>query len=322
MSRLSPRMQGLVERIARAGQLPWHRQSPEQARAAYVRVAEVLDLPRERRVLARDLNLTQPPARAFDAPGQGLPARLYRHPDVDRPAVLLYAHGGGFVIGGLETHDSLCRQLCWRSGVAVLAVDYRLAPEHPFPAAVDDLWSALRWLADGGAAALGLDPSCLAVGGDSAGATLAAVTALQARDAGLALALQLLITPGVAPDDAWPSRRLHAQGVLLDAVTLDWFFDHYAPRARRHDWRYAPLLAPDLAGVAPTALLLAECDPLVDEGLAWGDRLRAEGVAVDLELVRGVTHDFIKMGRALPEALAAQDWAATALAAATGTPRP
>jgi acetyl esterase len=214
---------------------------------------------------------------------------------------MLYLHGGGFVVGGLETHDSLCRQLALRSGGAVLALDYRLAPEHPFPTAVDDAWAgmcALRELAP----ALGLDTRRLAVGGDSAGGTLAAVCALRARDAGLPLGLQLLITPGTAANDRWPSRHLFANGFLLDAVTIEWFFAHYMQGADRHDWRFAPLEAPDLDGVAPAAVILAECDPLVDEGLAYADRLRAAGVPVQLDLLRGVTHDFIKMGRALKEA--------------------
>ncbi len=238
-------------------------------------------------------------------------ARLYA-PSHERLPVLLYLHGGGFVIGGLETHDSLCRQLALRSGAAVVALDYRLAPEHPFPAAVDDAWAAMRWLSRS-AGTLGLDGGELAVGGDSAGGTLAAVCALQARDEGLPLAMQLLITPGTAAHADTPSQKLFANGFLLDAASIDWFFDHTIPYHHRRDWRFAPLLADDVDGVAPACVILAECDPLVDEGLAYADRLRAAGVAVDLELYRGVTHDFIKMGRVLKEAAAAQQAAADAL---------
>ena len=201
----------------------------------------------------------------------------------------------------LETHDSLCRQLALRSGGAVVALDYRLAPEHRFPTAVEDAWAALRWLHEH-AAALGLDGTRLAVGGDSAGGTLAAVCALHARDHGLALALQLLITPGTAAHADTASHRLFANGFLLDAATIDWFFEHYIEHAHRRDWRFAPLNTPTLDGVAPACVVLAECDPLVDEGLAYADRLRAAGVPVTLELYRGLTHDFIKMGRALQEA--------------------
>ena len=306
-------MAQLLQRIQRAGAKPWHRMTPAQARAAYNRAAEVLEPPRAPLPRVQDLHI---PA----ADGAPLPARLYapqaHAAGQDRLPVLLYLHGGGFVIGGLETHDSLCRQLALRSGGAVLALDYRLAPEQPFPTAVDDAWAAMRWLAGPGAEQLGLDAQRLAVGGDSAGGTLATVCAIHARDIGLPLTLQLLITPGTTALADTPSHRAYAQGFLLDADNIAWFFDHYIPLGQRHDWRFAPLEAEDLDGVAPAWLLLAECDPLVDEGLAYGDRLRAAGVPVDLDLVRGMTHDFIKMGRALPQAGQAQAAAAAALAGA------
>jgi acetyl esterase len=300
---LTPRMAGLLERIRRAGRPPFHRLAPAEARAAYEAGAEVLDLPRV--PLARVEHISVP-----GGDGQPRPARLYAAGLEPRPA-LLYLHGGGFVIGSLETHDSLCRQLAQRSGWAVLALDYRLAPEHPFPAAVDDAWAALQWLhAQRGI--LGLSPHPVAVAGDSAGGTLAASCALHARDIGLPVALQLLITPGTTAHADTASHRLFGHGFLLDAETIAWFFDQYIPRGQRHDWRFAPLQA-DVDAVAPACFILAECDPLVDEGLAYADKLRAAGVVVDLELVRGVTHDFIKMGRVLREAGAALDAAAAAL---------
>jgi acetyl esterase len=249
------------------------------------------------------------------ADGSLLPARLYAASHARLP-VLLYLHGGGFVIGGLETHDSLCRQLALRSGGAVLALDYRLAPEHRFPAAVDDSWAAMHWLAGAGATALGLDGSRMAVGGDSAGGTLAAVCAIHARDIGLPLALQLLITPGTTAHADTASHKLFANGFLLDAANVAWFFDHTIAHQHRRDWRFAPLEADDLEGVAPALMILAECDPLVDEGIAYADRLRGAGVPVALELYRGLTHDFIKMGRALKEAALAQAVAGAALAKA------
>ena len=298
-------MAGLLARIQRAQHTPFHAMTPAQARSAYGKAAEVLEPPRAPLPRVQDLQL---PA----ADGAALPARLYA-PSLERLPVLLYLHGGGFVIGGLETHDSLCRQLALRSGGAVLALDYRLAPEHPFPTAVDDAWAALRWLAGEGAERLGLDARRLAVAGDSAGGTLAAVSALHARDQGIPLALQLLITPGTTAHADTPSHRLFANGFLLDAANIAWFFDHYIPHGHRRDWRFAPLEADDLDGVAPACVLLAECDPLVDEGLAYADRLRLAGVPVQLELYRGLTHDFIKMGRALPQALHAQDAAGQAL---------
>lgn len=305
---LTPAMYSLLERIRRAQRVPLHAMTPADARAAYDKAAEVLEPPRA--PLARVQDLTLPAAD-----GTPLPARLYA-PSHDRLPMLLYLHGGGFTIGGLETHDSLCRQLALRSGGAVLALDYRLAPEHRFPTAVDDAWAAMRWLAGQGAEALGLDGTRLAVGGDSAGGTLAAVSAIHARDTGLKLALQLLITPGTTAHQDTASHRLFANGFLLDAAGIAWFFDHYIDHHHRRDWRFAPLLAPDLDGVAPACVLLAECDPLVDEGLAYADRLRLAGVPVQLELARGLTHDFIKMGRALKEAGAAQQQAAEALRAA------
>jgi acetyl esterase len=293
-------MRELLARMARSRRPALHKVSPQEARALYNTGAEVLDLPRA--PLARVQELAVP-----TVPGVSCPARLYASEGADaRLPVLLYLHGGGFVIGGLETHDSLCRQLALRSGAAVLALDYRLAPEHRFPAAADDVNAALGWLIREGAAALGLDGTRVAVGGDSAGGTLAAVAALHARDQGWPLALQLLITPGTTAHADTESHRRFATGHLLDAEMIGWFFGHYIAADQRGDWRFAPLLADDLDGVAPAVFSLAECDPLIDEGVAYADRLRLAGVAVELEIFRGVTHDFIKLGRAIPEALAAQ----------------
>ena len=296
-------MSGLLDRIRRAARPPLHTLSPVQARAAYEAAAEVLDLPRAPLQLVQDFTLP-------GGDGQPRVARRYATGPGPRPT-LLYLHGGGFVIGSINTHDSLCRQLALRSGWAVVSLDYRLAPEHPFPAAVDDTWAALQALA----AEAGALRQPVAVGGDSAGGTLAAVAALLARNHRLPLALQLLITPGTTAHADTPSHRFFGSGFLLDAVTIDWMFDHTIPRHLRCDWRFAPLLA-DADGVAPACLLLAECDPLVDEGLAYGDHLRAAGVPVALELYRGLTHDFIKMGRALKEAQHAMDAAAHAMMAA------
>lgn len=303
---LTPRMAGVLERIYRANRPPFHSLTPKQARIAYLMGAEILDLPRV--TMARVENLQVPGAEG------PLNARLYavQTRDEARLPVLLYLHGGGFTIGSLETHDSLCRQLALRSGAAVLALDYRLAPEHRFPAAVDDAWAALRWLVEG-ADSLGLDGRRLAVGGDSAGGTLAAVCALHARDIGLPLALQLLITPGTTAHADTPSHKLFANGFLLDTASIAWFFDHYIDHHHKRDWRFAPLEAADHGGLAPACVLLAECDPLVDEGIAYADCLRAAGGQVQLELYRGVTHDFIKMGRQIPEALLALDACGLAL---------
>ena len=200
----------------------------------------------------------------------------------------------------------------------VVSLDYRLAPEHKFPTACHDAWDALAWLA-AHADTLGGDRTRLAVGGDSAGGTLSAVNAILARDAGLPLALQLLFYPGCAAHQDTPSHATYARGLVLEEPAITWFFGHYVTtRAQREDWRFAPLHADDVEGVAPAWIGLAECDPLVDEGVDYADKLRAAGVPVDLEIYRGVTHEFIKMGRAIPEALQAHADAAAALRRAFG----
>ena len=306
---LTPATRSVLERMRRAARAPMHTLPVAEARAAYDAGAEILDLPRAPLARVEDLHIT-----ARD--GHALRARLYA-PSNDPLPVLLYLHGGGFTIGSLESHDSLSRQLALHSGAAVLALDYRLAPEHRFPVAVHDAWDALQWLARE-AGSLGLQPGRLAVGGDSAGGTLAAVSALQARDVGLPIALQLLFYPGTGARSDTASHARYAEGVLLSRPLIEWFFGHYIDLEHRFDWRFAPLHAQDLEGVAPAWIGLAEVDPLVDEGIAYGDSLRAAGVAVQLELWRGVVHDFIKMGRSIPEARLAHAAAGAAIRAAFG----
>jgi acetyl esterase len=224
----------------------------------------------------------------------------------------LYIHGGGFSVGSLTTHDVLCRQLSRQGHCAVVSLDYRLAPEHRFPTAVHDTWDALNWLHQNGHT-LGLDTTRLAVGGDSAGGTLAAVCALMARDADLPLRLQLLFYPGCIARQDTVSHHTFAEGFMLDKATVDWFFDNYIDQAERDDWRFAPMNASDHAGLAPAWIGLAECDPLVDEGVQYADTLRMAGVPVDLEIYKGVVHGFITMGRAIPDALQAHADAGRAL---------
>jgi len=305
MSSLTPRMAGVVDRMARAGHPPLHALTPEQAKAAYAKGAEVLEVPKPELARVEDLSV---PARD----GHSLPLRLYA-PSNERLPLLVYFHGGGFTVGSIATHDILCRVLSRKSGCAVISVDYRLAPEHKFPIASNDAWDALTQIA-GHAAPWGLDGRRIALGGDSAGGTLAAVCAILARDAGLPVALQLLFYPGMTAHQDTESHRRLAMGPLLDEALISWFFGLYVNTpADREDWRFAPLNADDVEGVAPAWIGLAECDPLVDEGIAYADKLRAAGVAVDLEIYRGVIHEFIKMGRAVPEALKAHDDAARAL---------
>ena len=302
---LTPLMRGVIDRMARLGSTPMHALTPQQARAHYEAGAGVLDLAPHK--MARDEALHVP-----TRDGAQLHARLVA-PSHDALPVLLYTHGGGFTIGSVATHDSLCRHLAHLAHCAVVSLDYRLAPEHKFPTAANDAWDALQWVARQGSA-LGLDTTRLAVGGDSAGGTLAAVSAIEARQAGLPLALQLLFYPGTTGHQDTPSHKTFAHGFVLEEPHVTYFFNHYVRSpADRDDWRFAPLYADDVEGVAPAWIGLAECDPLVDEGVMYADKLRLAGVPVDLEIYRGVVHEFIKMGRAIPEAQQAHNDAARAL---------
>ena len=302
---LSPAMHGVLERMARAGRMPLHALTPQQARTAYEVNAGVLDLAPIS--LHRVESFTLPARDGFD-----LPVRLYAPTDGPLP-VLVYFHGGGFTIGSIATHDVLCRHLSHLARCAVLSVGYRQAPEHQFPVAFEDAWDAVQWTAAHGASK-GLDASRIAVGGDSAGGTLAAACALQARNSGMVLKLQLLFYPGTTAHADTPSHKTFGHGFVLEAEHIIYFFDLYIPDLKdREDWRFAPLMADDVDGVAPAWFGLAECDPLIDEGLQYADKLRAAGVPVDLDIYRGVTHEFIKMGRAIPEALKSHLDAARAL---------
>lgn len=286
-------MQLLLRRMARASRAPLYTLPPSQARRAYAASAGILEIPKPDLAEVRELQI--------DARGGRLAARLFLPVREAGLPVLLFFHGGGFVVGSVGTHDTLCRILARNGGAAVLSVDYRLAPEHRFPAAVEDAEDALRWLARHGAG-LTLDTTRLAIGGDSAGGTLAAVTALRARELGIRLALQLLIYPGTCAHQDTESHRIHADDFILGRRQIAWFFDQYIDPDQREDWRFAPLLAVDVEGTAPAWVALAECDPLHDEGMAYADKLRMAGVPVDLDIYRGVSHGFVQMGRALPQA--------------------
>lgn len=305
-------MRDVLRRMARANRPHLHTLTPEQARAAYEAGAGVLEIASKALPRVEDIAI---PARD----GTRLHARLYAPSTAQPLPVLLYLHGGGFTIGSVATHDTLCRELAFQAGCAVVSLDYRLAPEHKFPTAINDAWDALQWLHQQGKT-LGLDSSCMAVGGDSAGGTLAAACALLARDAGLPLQLQLLIYPGTCAHQNTDSHLRYATGLVLEREGIHWFFNHYVrDAADREDWRFAPLLAPDVEGVAPAFFCLAELDPLVDEGVQYADMLRMAGVPVELEIYKGVTHEFVKMGRAIAEARQAHADMAAALRAALGT---
>jgi len=305
MSGLTPKMANVIERMERAGRPPLYTLTPAQARAAYEKGAGVLDVPKPQLARVEDFTL---PARD----GHALPARLYA-PSNEVLPVLMFFHGGGFTVGSIATHDILCRVLSEKSGCAVVSLDYRLSPEHKFPTASNDAWDALQHL-EKNAGQFGLDGSRIAVGGDSAGGTLAAVCAILARDAGLPIALQMLIYPGTTAHQDTASHLRFAKGPLLGEALISYFFAQYVnSKADRDDWRFAPLNADDVDGVAPAWIGLAECDPVVDEGIAYADKLRASGVPVELEIYRGMIHEFVKLGRAIPEALKAHEDAARAL---------
>jgi acetyl esterase len=247
-------------------------------------------------------------ASVEDVDAGGVPARLYRPVGGER-GVLVWFHGGGWVIGSLDTHDVLARQLAARSGAAVLSVDYRLAPEHRFPAAVDDAWAAAAWA--------GERFERVAVGGDSAGGNLAAVVALRARDRGLDLALQLLVYPVMDCDLDTASYRECGDGFGLTRDSMRWFWSQYVPdEARWADPEASPLRADALAGVAPAHVVVAECDPLRDEGVAYARRLQAEGMPVTLRRYAGQIHGFFRMLAVFDDAQHAVDEAAAAVRAA------
>jgi len=309
---LLPAMRQVLARMARLEQQPLHRLTPQQARSRYEAAAGVLEVRAQALERVQDLHL-----RTRD--DHSLKLRLYA-PSHARLPGLLYLHGGGFVLGSVATHDALCRRLAHLAQCAVVSVEYRLAPEYRFPTAHNDAWDALQWL-HLNAQSLGLDGTRLALGGDSAGGTLAAACAIQARDIGLPILLQLLFYPGTSGWQRSASHQRYAHGFVLEAEHLDYFFSLYLRTpADRADWRFAPLdghdsrgTLVDLDGVAPAWFGLAECDPVVDDGVLYADRLRMAGVPVGLEIYRGVVHEFIKMGRMLEPARQAHQDAAQAL---------
>jgi acetyl esterase len=239
--------------------------------------------------LARIEDMTIP------GPAGDLPARLFADtPDQDAGGLLVYYHGGGHVVGSLDTHDSACRFIAKHAGVGVLMVDYRLAPEHPYPAAVDDSVAALAWASEN-AERLGFDPARIAVGGDSAGGNLAAVVALAAKAGEAPLpAFQLLIYPVCDYVEKRPSYELFKEGFFLTEAEMDWYRDHYIPdRDAAHEWRVSPLRAPDHSGLPPAYILTAGFDPLRDEAEEYARILTTAGVPNALRRHDGLLHSFV-----------------------------
>ena len=293
-----PQVAAILERAARSPLPPYHSVAPFVARRIYRDTRSIL-APKapevaEARLLVADGAVAM---RAYRPAGAAAAEEL--------PA-LVYFHGGGWTIGDLDTHDVLCRQLANGARCAVFSVDYRLAPEAPFPAAVDDCIRATRYVADH-AGELRIDPGRLAVGGDSAGGNLATVVAIHARDAGApALAFQLLIYPATDQRGEFESVARNGQGYLLTREAMDFFRGCYLPRKEDWlDWRASPLLAKDLSRLPPALVITAAFDPLVDEGRAYAERMRREGVQVRYLQYDDMVHGFVLFGGAVDTANAA-----------------
>lgn len=303
----------VLEMVRLSGRPPYETLSAPEARELFLAAREVL---------APD----PPPVadiRELSAPGpdvEAVPLRLYRGtttaPGETLPA-LVYFHGGGWAIGDLDTHDSLCRHLANAARCIVVAVDYRLAPEHKFPAAVEDCFAATSWVAQE-AAALGIDRKRLAVGGDSAGGNLAAVVSLIARDRGAPkLRCQALLYPAVDCGMTHTSHDRFAEGYLLTRPTMKWFYEHYLRGPGDvDDWRASPLRTANLSGVASALVLTAGNDVLCDEGKAYARRLQEAGVAVQSRHFPDQIHGFLTMGKIIEAAQPALDDIAAALRAA------
>ena len=288
---LDPQARAVIDIIIKSGRPAFHQLTPKDARQMYKDT--------------RPASTPEPPEIGVvrDMLAGNIPVRLYRpvgaNADTPLPA-LVYFHGGGWVIGDLDTHDVLCRQLTAEAGIVTVAVDYRLAPEAKFPAAADDAWTATQWVV-ANAGKLGIDAQRLAVGGDSAGGNLAAVVALMARDAGApALRLQALLYPVTNVGVETRSYRDFADGYMLTRDSMVWFFDQYLPsKEAASDWRVSPLRAASHAGVAPALIVTAGFDPLRDEGEAYSQKLRDAGVTVDYICYGGMIHGFVPMGKLL-----------------------
>lgn len=288
-----------------------HQLTPEQAREQFDQSSQLMMADYEELPRVETLCI---PVRD----GSSLEARLYAGEPTDpgaSSAALLYFHGGGYVVGSLDSHDALCRSLAAKAGCVVISVGYRLAPEWVFPTAVHDARDAWQWLV-AQAGSLGIDPSRMAVAGDSVGASLATVLSneLAAEPTQQQPRLQVLIYPVTDASRPTASLDQYGTGHLLEKDTLSWFYQHYeAAPGDRLDPRFSPLLARVPENVAPVLLAVAECDPLHDEGLAYAAHLRQAGVAVELKVYAGMTHDFMRMGAIIDEAEEAQDWIANAL---------
>jgi acetyl esterase/lipase len=302
---LDPQAQNVVDTIAALNLKPFKDSTPTEAREAMrtrtAGLGPVEDVPAvaDHRVPVEGGEIT---------------VRLYAPAGVGPPPVLVFYHGGGWVIGDLYTHDGLCRSIVNAAGCAVASVDYRLAPEFKFPVAVEDSYTALKWVAANGPR-LGLDSARLAVGGDSAGGNLAAVMALLGRDRrGPRILLQVLVYPVTNYDFGAKSYVENATGYLLTTEDMRWFWRHYLSREEQgQEVTASPMRAKSLADLPPALVMTAGCDPLRDEGAAYAARLRDSGVPVTVTQYPGMFHGFMRMTRILDQARAGLDEVATAL---------
>ena len=311
---LDTQLDAMMKQVQAAGLPDLADLPPEPCRGLYRQILAAAD------VKPADVTVTdrQVPARDGAAP---IALRVYTpRPANDgaAPAVIVYYHGGGYVLGDLDGYDRVARQLCADSDAVVVSVDYRLAPEHPYPAAVDDAWAALLWVSEH-APELGADPKRLGVAGDSAGAVLATVMTLLAREHdGPRIGFQALLYPPAAGghDGDFPSRTAHAAGPTLTLRTMEYFSRHYfGLTGKASDYRGAPLRAHDLSGLPPCLLMLAQHDPLRDEGMAYANALLGAGNAVTLVEYHGLAHGFISMAGGIDAARLAQQQFAQGLRA-------
>ena len=306
---LDPQVEYVLELVAQSPYPEFHTVSAEEARDIFETTAPALNI--------RPEDVFRTEDRWIEGPGGDIPLRIYtpRQPGAgELLPMLVFYHGGGFVIGSLDSYDSLCRAIANRADCIVVSVDYRLAPEHKFPAAADDALEAYQWVSDH-AEELDGDPRRTAIAGDSAGGNITAVTAIGIRDAGeIPPLLQILIYPvtGGAPET--PSHHEFADGLLLTRANILWFYGQYLDRPEdASDPRFAPLLDDDLSGLPPALVIVAGYDPLRDEGIAYAERLRQAGVQTELTNYEGMVHGFLSLADAVDQGKTAIDQVAAAL---------
>jgi acetyl esterase len=306
---LDPQAKALLDVINAVEGPALHELSPTEARQVYAQLSAGR---------TSDDPVGSVEDRSVPSPDGEVPIRIYR-PQGDGPfGVCLFFHGGGWVIGDIDTHDAQARSLASRSGCAVVSVDYRLAPEHVFPGPLEDCFAATTWVVEH-AGELGFDPARVAVAGDSAGGNLAAAVSILARDrGGPDLAFQLLVYPATDHSFSQASYLENAEGYFLTAAAMRWFSAHYLADGEPTDPLAAPLHAPDLSNLPPALVITAEYDPLRDEGEAYGDRLVEAGVPCTIRRYDGMIHGFLGLAHLLDQGATALDEASSALREAIG----